>query len=180
MDEQSLKMNNCYHFRRCLQTTRVWNLVKQTSFVSLWSVLFCARTNLPVGCSCMVWGGEAPSGICIETKERAARKLSGQAAAADWKLLDQCVGFWWCAVCSSGGTHLTRQVGTNSHWVVPSLPLFSFLFKLPPLETSRYSSALSVVLQLDKGDYPENLTRQVGTNSHWVVPSQPVLFLFVF
>ena len=53
-------------------------------------------------------------GMCIEIEKRAARKLTGQAAAADWKLLDQFAGFWWCAVFQ-WGTHLTRQVGTNSH-----------------------------------------------------------------
>ena len=44
------------------------------------------------------------------------------------------------------GTHLTSQVGTNSHWVVPSLPgsfRFFFFFKLPPLEPSWYSPALN-------------------------------------
>ena len=38
-------------------------------------------------------GGEAPSGICTETEERPAWKQTGQEDAADWRLLDQFVGF---------------------------------------------------------------------------------------
>ena len=46
-------------------------------------------------------GIEAPSGIRIEIEERATRKETGQVDTADCKLLDQFVGFWWCAACSS-------------------------------------------------------------------------------
>ena len=49
--------------------------------------------------------------------------------------------------------------GSQSAWL-----LFLFFSKLPPLETSRYSSALSVVLQPDKGDYADNLLVLSCTN----------------
>ena len=40
----------------------------------------------------------------------------GQVDAADWKLLDQFVGFEWCAVCSSG----TPTGPVYGFWVVCS------------------------------------------------------------
>ena len=77
----------------------------------------------------MGWG-DAPSGICTETEERPAWKHTGQADAADWKLLDQFVGFWWWTV-SSSGTHTwpdkARQVGSHSYRVVLGLLGLTFL-----------------------------------------------------
>ena len=40
-----VKVNNCSNFQRWLERTQMSMLVKQTSLVSLWSVLFCVRTN---------------------------------------------------------------------------------------------------------------------------------------
>ena len=61
--------------------------------------------------TCSSWTARPHQGG-TEIEVRATRKLMGQVAAADWKLLGQFVRFWWCTVCSSGAP---RQVGTNSH-----------------------------------------------------------------
>ena len=65
------------------------------------------------------------------------------------------------------------KLALSSGWL-----FFLFFSKLPPLETSRYGSALSVVLQPDKGDYAENLlvlsctNKQRFLNNLWVFISR--------
>ena len=51
--------------------------------------------------TCSSWMARPHRG-CIEIEAKTTWKQMGQVDAADWKLLDQFVGFWWCAVCSSG------------------------------------------------------------------------------
>jgi len=45
-----LKVNNCWNFERWLEITGMSMLVKQTSFVLLWSVIFCVRKAVVAWC----------------------------------------------------------------------------------------------------------------------------------
>ena len=80
---------------------------------------------------------------CTEIEAKTTWKQMGQVDAADWKLLDQFVGFWWCAVCSSGTpTWPGRLRPTCTEWFLVCLTHFFFFFKLPPLQPKQYSTAL--------------------------------------
>ena len=143
-------MNNCNHFRRCLQTTRMWNFVKQTSFVSLWSVCFLRQNKVAYW---LQLHGVRPWGP-IRDMYRNTRKRcpevdrplqTGSCLTSLWGFAGvQCV-LVGHPLDQAGWDQLALSGSQSPCLFFFFFSLFFFLsfFKLPPLEPSWYSPALN-------------------------------------
>ena len=136
-----VKVNNCWNFQRWLERTQMSMLVKQTSFVSLWSVLFCVRTNKICLLAVVAWCEMRPHQGYVQ-KQKKQPPWSSQVEQT--LQIGSCLTSLWCL---GGGQRvpvghpldqvkpgMLRAIHTECFQVC--LALLSFFFKLPPLKPS--------------------------------------------
>ena len=125
-----VKVSNCWNFQRWLKRTQMSMLVKQTSFVSLRSVLFCVRTNKICLLAAVAW--------CEVRHHHGSRQVertlqTGSCLTSLW-------GFGGGQRVPVG--HPLDQIkpgrlgATHTEWFPVYLALLLLFFKLPPLEPS--------------------------------------------